>query len=193
MNESYKSIKLKNNKLLEIYSDDSAESPDEWGDDNLFLVGYHRDFTVKRDTVITKDEAIEIGQGGKNHLTKKYHCFGLEAYIHGGVVLSFRDEGNFPDRRWDVSYLGLVLVAKEEWKTREKAKKAAAGLIEDWNNYLSGNIYGFILYETSICDHGEEHKKELDSCWGFYGDPEESGILDHISKEDLPENVKELI
>ena len=58
-------------------------------------------------------------------LNKKYFYFGLEAYIHSGVVLALSHEGNFPDRQWDVSQLGLVFVAKTEAKTREKARKLA--------------------------------------------------------------------
>jgi hypothetical protein len=45
------------------------------------------------------------------------------------------------------------------------------GLLRDWNNYLSGNVYGFeILYKDG---------ESLESCWGYYGDYDaKDGVLD---------------
>lgn len=195
MNEPIKTIEYKN-CLIKIYQDEDVQSPDEWGDENLFLVGYHRDFEVKRDDIIKKAEAQAIstkdyddfddGSGYfKNNckvIEKKYHIFGLEAYIHSGVVLSLSYEGNFPDRRWDVSQLGLVLVAKTETKNRKKAKEMAYSLIESWNDALSGNVYGFMA-ETKDGD-------DIDSCWGFYGDYNKSGIIEE-AKADIDVYVKQ--
>ena len=187
MNEVVETIKYKN-CLIEIYQDDNTQSPDEWEDDNVFLVGYHREFTIEKNRIITKIEAQAIGSGdyggyddGSGYfrhrckeIERKYHIFGLEAYIHGGVVLALSYEGNFVDRKWDVSQLGLVFVAKTQTKDRKKAKKLAEGLIESWNEYLSGNVYGFI---TKDLEEGFDNHS-IDSCWGFYGNFEKSGIID---------------
>lgn len=34
--------------IIKIYQDECVDSPGDWGDDSLFLVGYHRNFTVDR-------------------------------------------------------------------------------------------------------------------------------------------------
>jgi hypothetical protein len=164
----------KDGLTLNIYRDEHEMSPDEDGDDGLFLVGYHRDFTVDRK--VSQGLAQCIARGGKYEddsensealdYIKKYHIFGLEAYIHSGVVLALSSEGNFPDRQWDVSQLGLVFASKKEWRMRKSARKAALGLIETWNDYLSGNVYGFVIE-----DEGGTH---YDSCWGFSGDYEDN-------------------
>ena len=178
-----------------ITPDDCNESPDDWGDDNLFLVGYHRNFWVegprifyklpegqKRDPqdeghlLVTEDNAKALWRKSKKEseangyewpeeLAKKYHTFGLEAYIHSGVSLALSYEGNFPDRRWDVSQLGLVFVAKEEWKTRKKARKAAEGLIETWNQYLSGDVYTIVREDYDQ----EKNQIKYDCVGGYYG------------------------
>jgi hypothetical protein len=70
-------------------------------------------------------------------------------------------EGNFPDRQWDVSTLGAVFASKEEWSTKEQARAAALCKVEEWNQYLSGDVWGYVI-ET-------EEGQHLDSCWGFYG------------------------
>jgi hypothetical protein len=169
-----------------LVRDDNSRSPDEddCGDNALFLVGYHRDFTVDRSTrkdgrsvgCISQELARSIANGGKNEdgevveaameYVKKYHIFGLEAYIHSGVALALAHEGGFPDRQWDVSQLGLVFVSKKEWCTRAKARKAAQGLIETWNCSLSGDVYGCV---RETYNNKKEVVGDHDSCWGFYG------------------------
>lgn len=151
-----------------LVPDDDARSPDEDGDDNLFLVGYHRDFSVDHKG-IDKEMACAIAENDKENdeakeYVKKYHVFSLDAYIHSGVRL-FLSGGATVDRAWDVSQLGLVFVAKTEWETREKAKKAALGLIETWNAYLSGDVYGCIREEYD----GKKKQIEHDACWGYSG------------------------
>jgi len=240
---------------INIYQDDNAESPESWGDDEVFLVAYYRDFSVDRGkheripiTIfktedfkkddgyngrvyedkygwksyeeakkeglldkqttkqgkyivgISKELAIAIFKDGKDEdgdetinkeaktLMKKYYTFGLEAYIHSGVVLALSYEGNFPDRRWDVSQLGIVFVKRVGRRNYKTARKLAQGLIETWNDYLSENVYGFKIML------GE---KEIDSCWGFYGDTEDmikecKSTIDSDVEQKLKENSKKL-
>lgn len=142
---------------LRIEQDEDAQSPAEFEDTEVFLIANHRDFFVPP----SKDErnfevATVIEEQRKTH-----HVFMLEAYIHSGVRLALAGEGNFPDRRWDVSLLGAVFVSKSEWRTRKAAYKAAQSKVEEWNTYLSGDVWGFIVED----DDGNQ----LDSCWGFYG------------------------
>src|SRR3990167_8973304 len=146
-NEIY--TEKKNGLTIKIFQDDNPQSPEEWGDDSLFLVADHRDFYVKPPKNSTTESVVK-------DYNKTHHVFGLEAYIHSGVVLSLSREGNFVDRQWDVSQLGLVFVAKNETKTKGKARKLAQGLIKTWNQSLSGDVYGYDI-------------EDGDSCWGFYG------------------------
>lgn len=41
-----------------------------------------------------------------------------------------------------------------------------------YNDYLTGNVHGYILKDSE--------GNEMESCWGFLGDLEKSGLLDHI-------------
>lgn len=150
---------------IEIQQDQDCESPQEWGDDGLFLVAKHRQFQVnppndKKNYNFDPQDVID-------EYKKTHHVFGLEAYIHSGVVLALSREGNFPDRQWDVSQLGVVFISKKEARTAKKARTLALGLIETWNDCLSGNVYGFIVNDGS----GEM----VESVWGFYGDYDKEG------------------
>lgn len=157
-----------------LVQDNDAQSPDDWGNDDIFLVAYHRDFYVEsklidkqqaRNLLKPDDELDEWEIDFVKDWKAKYHIFGLEAYIHSGVMLALGHEGNFPDRRWDVSQLGLVFAAKACWQNYSQAKTAAKSLIDEWNKYLSGDVYGCVK-ETF---NKKKVQLDQDSCWGFYG------------------------
>jgi len=98
---------------------------------------------------------------------KDFHVFPLSAYIHSGVALYM---GNHKVCPWDSCQVGAVLVAKSEFKNKAKAEKVASGLVEIWNDYLSGNVYRYVIVD--------DNEDEVDSCWGYYGDYEkENGAL----------------
>lgn len=201
--DNIQELDYKNYKIKIVY-DESAESPEEFGDDNLFLVGYHRDFWVDRkktkynkesgqritiDNGISQGLAQSIFNNGKyedsspcyeaKEYLKKYHIFALSAYIHSGVSLYL---GNHKVCQWDSCQVGLVFVAKSEWKRKDKALKIAEGLVESWNDYLSGQVYGFQVLDSE--------ENEIDSCYGFYGD---EGLKDAIqeAKSNIDYQVKE--
>lgn len=228
---------------IKIFQDENQDSPGDWGDRNLFLVGYHRDFWVEAPRIDTKrldqngkkvfrplfskddlirycdpekvcpkcesddlywdkdQDTFECGACGalrddpkliRPDVFKDYHLFPLEAYIHGGVRLYFRG-GCVVDRAWDVSQVGAVLVSKQEWPDQDKAVNAAKGLIDTWNDYLSGNVYGFVITDSN--------GQDVESCWGFYGDYDKEGgallearaIIDHMTNNGTTEKNGQML
>lgn len=187
MNEAIETFVHKGLTVRILQDDSHDRSPDDDGNEDLFLVGFHREFTVRREGFeeyvaaqayadrdrYTNDELDDDQKAHIKEVKKKYWIIGLEAYIHSGVSLAIAREGNFPDRRWDVSQLGAIFVEKKTWKTLAKARKAAIGLIEYWNHYLSGEVYGYQISKTKTCPTCKHEEEEiLDSCWGFVGDIE---------------------
>lgn len=158
----------RNGYTIKIYPDYYyQETPNDWGDDEMFLVAFHRDFTVDRkgfdlETVRAVANGGKYEDGSKNEyaldILHDYHVFGLEAYIHSGVSLSLSYEGNYPDRRWDVSQLGMVFVSKKQTRFKKKAREYALGLLKTWNAVLEGSVYGFVV---------EKDGDTVDSCCGF--------------------------
>ena len=143
---------------ISIYPDNDCESPDNWGDDSIFLCGFHRDFYVTPHDIKSSEDIDKYKD--------THHIFALTAYIHGGVALSLSSDGYPFNDRWDSCQVGVVFVEKKWKRLRKSAEKSASGLVDTWNDYLSGNVYGYIAEESD------------DSCWGFYGDYNSSGILE---------------
>jgi hypothetical protein len=179
MTETYKG------KTIRIEQDEDARSPQEDGDDALCLIGDHRQFyvgppgTTRNGKGRNFDVQEEIESRKETH-----HVFMLEAYIHSGVVLALAREGNFPDRQWDVSLLGAVFVSKTEWPDAQKAREAALSLVSVWNQYLSGDVWGFTIEDSD------------ESCWGFYGEDyclsEAKSIVDYIVERERKEKQAKL-
>lgn len=194
------------NKLgytIKIYPDyDTDQNPNDWGNTDVFLVAFHRDFTVERDGYgvevcraladkkYAEKDSYEYERA--REIEKEYHVFGLEAYIHSGVSLSLSNEGNYPDRRWDVSQLGLVFVSKKNCtRFRKKAHGYAEDLLEKWNAVLSGSVYGFVV---------EKDGEHVDSCWGFiekgwniedsYVLAEARSVVEHEYKRALTKHIE---
>ena len=174
-----------NGHKIDIVPDLDAQSPKDWGDDGAFLVHYHRDCWIENEN-ITENDLREWYNGEKIEQSKNYYIFAVSAYIHSGVVLSLENTFAGDSYGWDTSHVGAVLVGKKEAKTKKEARKIAEGIVNTWNDYLSGNVYGYVI------DNGDG-----DSCWGFYGDDkyaieEAKSQIDYMVKENIRKHEKKL-
>lgn len=180
--EAVKKISYKG-MTIEIYHDENAESPDDCGNEDCFIIYSHRSFSVQVDGF--DDEEInecwlkkENYKHSKfNNTTKKYEhstyrIYPLFAYIHSGVALSIKRDYYPFTCNWDTSMSGFVLVKiQKAWTFRKsQSLKVAQSVVNEWNHYLSGEVYGYITKD--------KNNNDIDSCWGFYGDYDKSGIID---------------
>lgn len=198
---------------VSIYQDeDYQNTPEEWSSDSVFLVAEHRQFHVSHQgkramtspcDALAKyecDDEHEHGPGCPHEghidpdIERDYHVFLLYAYIHSGVHLTLgclfedRESGRWESRGdpggWDSSTLGLVFAARSEWPDVVEASDAAEALVKEWNDTLSGNVYGYVVeramryrHETFNADGSSAHVDEgvewktVGSYWGFCGDP----------------------
>ena len=130
-------------------------APNEWGNDEVFLVYDHRDFYVE-EKGFNPEEIFDYLQETGNSTYEGYWVFPVYAYIHSGVSLSL-SRNTYPHTcPWDTSFRGFALVKREKgtWK-EDDAYERASGLIDEWNMYLSGDVYGY--------------NSEVGGCWGFFG------------------------
>lgn len=127
----------------------------------------------------------------------------INLYDHSGITVSTSNSYPYNDR-WDAGCVGFIYVTKdrvfkecgniteENWK--DCADKYIESEMETYDQYVRGNVYGFILTKKVIkqdkCPYcGEvireyEDEEHVDSCWGFYGDClEENSMFGYISDD----------
>jgi hypothetical protein len=114
----------------------------------------------------------------------------LNLFDHSGITMS---TGSF-SCPWDSGQVGWIFctgaTAIKEWgKTRltkkavESARRYLEAEVETYDQYLTGQIYGFTIYEH-VEGYSLEDGEQIDSCWGFFSDDcgsdwEDMGMVDH--------------
>ncbi len=152
-NIDYKGMSVK------IYYDEDAESPASWESEDVFLCSDYRELNVGS-KILSPDDCREAISAGRS-FANGYHVFPVRIYEHGGIVLSLGT-----CRGWDYSNGWAFICVKRMrgWSWRKSAAVARAyGLLQEWNEYLSGEVYGF--------QAEDENGRVIDSCWGYHGDP----------------------
>lgn len=117
----------------------------------------------------------------------------LYLYDHSGLAMS---TGRFAGDAagWDTSLVGFIFLSLEKARkelgnevTRERIEEILRAEVAEYDDYLQGNVYGYKVIDKD----GDE----VGSCWGFIGDPGESGLLDDAKAEidaDLVRNPEQL-
>jgi hypothetical protein len=184
------------NYLIEIFPDNNPDDPRNW--DNLGkMVCFHKRYSLgdnhdynhsdynswdEMEKAIVKNENVAV-------------ILPLYLYDHSGITISTTSFSC----RWDSGQIGFIYVSKEDVlkefggrivtkKLKEKAEAILKGEVKTYDQYLVGDVYGYKISKVSICEQGHEHKEEIDSCWGFYGEDycmeEAEGIVQYsIEKE----------
>ena len=225
--------KCKNYKLVVNY-DDFAHSPDDWKDEEIFLVcNYKNDFLIEREGFDVNDiyqylnynknlnftelvdrgiqlevddpeeyanNIIECWEHDKPKDFSNYYIFPININNYYANIRLFKSKDHIID------YGCFILVKKEIANHEQQAELCMEGLLEAWNNYLSGNVYYFELFQANkkyiidvdtwnkLTEDSKEHEainwftektewEKIDGCGGFYGDDiTENGILDYIEE-----------
>ena len=121
----------------------------------------------------------------------------LYLYDHSGISMNTTGFSC----NWDSGRVGFIFISKkkmlEEYggkivtqKLKDRVTEYLKGEVETYDQYLTGDVYGYRVFKVETCDKGCEHEEELDSCWGFYGEDEcmEEGVSImeyHINEEEV--------
>ena len=172
------------NYLIEIIQENDPESPREW--DNLGkMICFHSRYNLGDKHDFSREEAQKF-------LKSKEICVSLPLYLydHSGITMKTSPFSC----RWDSGQVGWIVVSKEQVRKEynvkrinkelvEKVTKVLEGEVETYDQYLTGDVYGYRISKVTECELGHEHKEEVDSCWGFYGEDEcmteAEGIVDY--------------
>ena len=179
------------NYLIEVIQDESPESPREW--DNLgTMICFHGRYNLGDKHDYRSGDYSGWDEQRKDIEKNENVCVILPLYLydHSGITMKTSPFGC----NWDSGQVGWIVVSKENVRKEfgvkritkeiiEKVTNILEGEVKTYDQYLTGEIYGYKIYKVTECELGHEHKEELDSCWGFYGEEEcmteGEGIVDY--------------
>jgi hypothetical protein len=170
--------------IVKVMQDTDAESPRSW--DNLGVMAcWHRRYNLG--DVQPKQDPQEWL---KENAPKGSVVLPLYLYDHSGITMS---TGSF-GCPWDSGQVGYIVATPEAIrknfmtkritkKIRENAEACLRGEVKTYDDYLTGNVWGYTIESVKDCEscgqktHGDEEVD--DSCWGFFGDDLE-GMKGHV-------------
>lgn len=152
-------------KEIFIFLDEEPMNP-RTEQDNLGTIIYSN-----KSGYILGDKAVDPTHFGLK-FREKAVWLPVYAYIHGGISLSTKPF-HCP---WDSAQSGYIYADYDKirtwygWKklTKKRIDHVQTWLeceIEQFNQWLSGQVYGFKTFNKATGD-------EIDSCWGIYDSPE---------------------
>ena len=170
-------------ETLNIYIDESPESPREWDNMGMMICSHGRYDLGDKHEIDFKD--YSGWDEAKEAIIKKYDVaiiLPLYLYDHSGITIATTPFSC----RWDSGQVGFIIVSKkklrEEYKVKriskellEKAKSILINEVDIYDTYIRGDIYRF-----EVTDKEGNH---IDSCSGFYGNDYKTDIADNVSDE----------
>lgn len=174
------------NYRLEIFYDEHPNCPRSWH--NLgTMICFHRRYSLGDKHNYDHNDYSGWGEMEEAIIKNENVAVILPLYLydHSGITISTSPF----DCRWDSGKIGFIFVSKEtlrkEYSVKritkdiiEKATNVLKREVETYDQFLTGEVYGYRVSKISVCDKGHEHSEEVDSCWGYYG-------MDYIEKEGI--------
>lgn len=176
-------------RTIKIIPDEDSTSPRDW--DNLGIMAcYHRNYELgdEHGTIGYHDKGGEWHELDTKdfHSWKEFEealrvkvgavCIApLYLYDHSGLRMKIGSfAGLLPQghAQFDTMQVGFIYTTREKIrecygvkkayaKHLEKAQECLAGEVETYDQYLSGDVYGYVV--------ASEEDENEDSCWGYYG------------------------
>lgn len=168
---------------------------------NGYVIQIVQDDCCGRDNPIQDDEAIEVVEWSRYDFgtcddfadPQDFEDFckdndvvrvPIYMYDHSGITLSTGPFGC----PWDSGQVGWAYLTAEAIKEHgiPNPKEQLESAVKQLDNWVRGNVWGFrILRKCGCCGSTTE---EVDSCWGFVGDPDdEDTYVRQAALEALPD------
>ena len=159
---------------LEVVQDTDPESPRTW--DNLgTMICFHKRYELG-DKTDYRTEDYDSWEELKEGIIKnegEVVILPLYLYDHSGITISTSPFGC----NWDSGRIGFIFVSKYKIKKEgideTKVEEYLKGEVETYDQYLTGEVYRYSIYEIETCSLGHEHKNLVEGCGSFYGSEEE--------------------
>jgi hypothetical protein len=116
----------------------------------------------------------------------------LYMYDHSGITISTSPFGC----RFDSGQIGWVFVDKDNLQrisgdsdgfNELNLEEITDSEVKTYDQYITGEVYRYTIYEIETCSLGHEHKNFVEGCGGYFGEEEceneGKSVLQHLEKE----------
>ena len=169
--------------IVKVIQDLDPSSPREW--ENLGVMAcWHRGYTLGD---VQPTESPE--EWLKDNAPEGSIILPLYLYDHSGISMSVGSFGC----SWDSGQVGWIVATPAKIReafmvkritkaVRAKAEACLKGEVKTYDDFLTGNVWGYTIESTHACGecaskvHEPDHE---DSCFGFFGD-DLDGMKAHV-------------
>jgi hypothetical protein len=101
----------------------------------------------------------------------------LYLYDHSGITISTSPFGC----QWDSGQVGWVIIdekqlnlmcGKDFERSEEKLNCITDSEVKTYDEYLTGEVYQYKVYEIETCSLGHEHRNLIESCGSYFSEEE---------------------
>ena len=166
-----KEYKINEGLFVHIIQDDD---PHYMADDMITYALFHPKFSFENNSGLSTNDFHSWDEMKEKLLKTHKHILPVFMYNHGGIIIRTSPFSC----SWDSGQIGWV-ATNEEFSDPEQVLKDT---IEEYNQYINGEIYGFNIIHRTLCSGcGEATDVIGDSLWGFVGDDLiNNGMLDNM-------------
>jgi len=166
---------------LEIEQDNDPQNPRTEWDNVTTMICFHKRYNLGDKTDL-KSSQFDSWNELKEHIESEYKVLMIKPlymYDHSGITIS---TSCFNDR-FDSGQIGWVFIDEKQWKlmmgeteyTDEKLNDIIDSDVETYDNYITGEVYQYTIYEIETCSLGHEHKNVVESCGSFFDEEDCKG------------------
>lgn len=155
---------------IEIHQDDTADNPVQQWDGQAKVQIWHRGYDFGNDHTFNTPQ--EVQEYFRRH-RRQVVFLPVFMYDHSGITVNTTGF-SCP---WDSGQVGYCWCSRDDaeealgTRDREAAYRFLRETVQLLDDYLTGNVYGYVVLDPQT-------SATIDSCWGYFGDPEVSGLLD---------------
>jgi hypothetical protein len=180
--------------IYKIEQDTNPDNPRNWDNITTMVCG-HRRYNLG-DKHRYKHEDFDSWEAMKKQIKKDFKVLlikPLYMYDHSGITISTEPFSC----QFDSGQIGWVFIqedqlnyvcGKEFKRGKAKLESIMNSEVKNYDQYLTGEVYGYRVFEQEVCSAGHTHEEEVESCWGYYSEAdaidEAEGIIRHLESKE---------
>jgi hypothetical protein len=159
---------------LEIEQDDDTMNPRTEWDNITTMICFHKRYDLGDKTKLKSSDFDSWGEL-KEHIESENKVLMIKPlylYDHSGITISTSSFGC----QWDSVQVGWIFITEKQFSNicgdmdydNDRLENIIDSDVKTYDQYLTGEVYQYTIYEIETCDKGHEHKSIVESCGGYY-------------------------